>query len=204
MSALSSCQRCGSPNLLGARFCSNCGSLLIRGVPSEPPQTLQQIPVYPGMVPTKPMDYALALMHPERRTSVNRTRSGIVLLIIGLVMEIIAAIAILAGLALIAGAVLIFTGRKVFNKSHQRYVAWSIVLLVLGVLASSGIIAWSFISANTSSLSPFSYYTTVAVALLVGNGVLGLALVFFTYALQSQRGRLLLWLGYVSTLLLPL
>src|SRR3989442_14808558 len=100
MSALSTCQRCGSPNVSGARFCSNCGSLLTRGVQSEPPQTLQQIPEYPGMVPTQPMDYALALMHPERRTSVNRTRTGIVLLIIGLVMGIIAAIEIIAGFVL--------------------------------------------------------------------------------------------------------
>ena len=117
-------------------------------------------------------------------------------------MGIIAAIEIIAGFVLFAGAVLIFTGRKVFSKSHQRYVAWSIVLLVLGVFAISGVIAWSFVSANTTQLSAVPYYTTLAVALLVGNGVLGLSLVFFTYALQSQRGRLLLWLGYVSTLLL--
>ncbi len=202
MSALSSCQKCGSPNPLGARFCSNCGTVLTGGVQSEPPRTLQEIPVYPGMVPTQPMDYALALMPSERRTSINRTRTGIVLLIIGQVMAIIPAISILAGFAFVAGAILIFIGRKVFSKTHQSYVTRSIVLLVLGVLAGSGVIAWSIILANTIQLPLVSIYTTVAVALLVANGVLGLGLVLFTYALQSQRGKLLLWLGYVSTLVL--
>ncbi len=152
------------------------------------------------MVPTKPMDYALALMPSERRTSINRTRAGIVLLIIGQVMAIIPVVSLLSGFPFVAGAVLIFIGRKVFSKSHQSHVARSIVLLVLGAIATSGIIIWSYVSANTNRFSLSSDYTTIAVALLVGNGVLGLGLVFLTYALQPYRGKLLLWLAYLSTL----
>jgi len=80
-------------------------------------------------------DHALAGLDAEKLTGVNRTRTGLFLVFVGILVEVIPAVALYGGLSLIAGAVLIFIGRKALGAKHQRYASWSFAAIIAGVVA---------------------------------------------------------------------
>src|SRR3989449_5840205 len=73
------CPRCGTTNKLGTMFCTNCGSPLSAGAPpsSAPPMYPAPGP-YGGAMPGLPSAWDA-----ERRKQIDRTKTGLLLLLIG-------------------------------------------------------------------------------------------------------------------------
>jgi hypothetical protein len=204
MSARMKCPRCGGENPSSAQYCASCGNqLTIIAAPQS--NVPLRIPEYTGSFPfsNKPLDHALARLDAKNRTGVSRTRTGLYLIFVGIVFEIIPAVATYAGLSLIAGAVLLFLNRRAFGAKYQRYVFWSFVAVTGGVIAE---IAGSFVLGvlyavevvtggdPVSVLS--SFFLELNLMLAVIGAVTGLGLVFFTYDMQNAAGRTILWTAY--------
>ncbi len=136
MSATIKCLGCGGENPSSARYCASCGNQLTITV--APPSNIPlRIPEYAGSFPfsTQPMDHALARLDAEKRTGVSKTRTGLFLIFVGILVKVIPALALYGGLSLIPGAVLIFIGRKALGTKHQRYASWSFAAIIAGVVA---------------------------------------------------------------------
>ena len=143
----------------------------------------------------------------EKGRDIERTKTGLLLLIIGIVLGPIPYANYLGGLLVFIGAIVVITGRHSFGEAHSRNTVFSaviyavgIVVVVLIVLAStsSAIIAAQTGASVTQALS--SAITNALVSAAVGGIILGLAQVLFTYAIQDRLGRALLWIGYAASI----
>jgi hypothetical protein len=104
---------------------------------------------------------------------------------------------------------MVILGRQGFGPNHARNVLWAIVVYVIAAVAGIALFFIVIFSAiptlgpnGTNPVNP-SFMRAVLGAFsevgFVGTIIYGISQVLFTYALQDNRGRLLLWLGYVST-----
>jgi len=150
-----------------------------------------------------------------RRTSISRTKTGMLLLTIGFVIRPISYIGIVAiGLGLVGdllsiiGAILALLGRKPFGQRHSSYTIYSVVIYLAGGTATAiGTFALLFadfsIVLNRTSLSAQqqalnSAYSEMLIAGLIGWALIGIAFSLFTYALQNSTGRRLLYTAYAA------
>ena len=202
MSALTKCPKCSNENPASAQFCTKCGYALEARI--RPPANVPlQIPVYPGTFLGRPADHALARLEPEKRESINRTRTGLGLILLGIVMEAVPTVSFYGALPLIAGAVLVFLSRRTFGTQHQRYVSRSFILVVAGVFAQfvgsfvvGGLIALSLLNGSDPATTLSSFFLALNMILIVIDAMIGLGLVFFTYDVQNATGRAILWAAY--------
>jgi len=163
--------------------------------------------MYPGAMPGLPSAWDA-----ERRKQIGRTKTGVLLLLVGTLISWLPRIGALGGLLILIGAILVILGRKAFGAAHSRNVIVSILLVIVGivigavaviVLAFS--IASSFIPGNPPTQAAVtSAFNNFLIILLVGVIVSGLATVFFTYAIQDKRGRMLLLGGYAVNIVIQL
>jgi hypothetical protein len=166
-------------------------------------------PAYPGYA--SPV-YGPPPWEAERRKQIRRTKTGVLLLLVGSLIDWIPLplIGVLGSLCIFIGVILVILGRKAFGAEHRRNIVISILLYVVGIIvivvavfvvifsgtagvpqgASRQQIASALQSAITNSL-----YIVVA-----GGIIVGLAGVLFTYALQKTPGRILLWAAYGATI----
>jgi hypothetical protein len=142
-------------------------------------------------------------MEPKKSESVNRTRTGLGLILLGIVMEAIPNLALYGALPLIAGAMLVFLGRRAFGTQHQRYVSRSFILVTGGVVAEfvgslvvGGLIALLLSNGADLVTTLSSSFLALNMMLIVIDTIIGLGLVFFTYDLQNATGRTILWAAY--------
>src|SRR2546426_8764193 len=75
----------------------------------------------------------------ERRKQIDRTKTGLLLLLIGGLISWIPFIGVLGGVLLLIRAILVIIGRKAFGSTHARNVLLAIVLFFVGVII--GVIA---------------------------------------------------------------
>ena len=126
----------------------------------------------------------------------------------GLISWIPFGIGILGSLLLLIGAIFVILGRKAFGAGHSRNVVLAIVLFFVGVIGAIAL-ALVFFAAIVAASVPGATPADVANAfvnalnnLLIGvivlSAIAGIASVLFTYALQQQIGKILLWAGYVA------
>jgi hypothetical protein len=170
------------------------------------PPLNQQRPAY---------DYSAALSDQQRTHDISRTKTGLLLLIIGILLGPLPYVNFVGGILAIVGAILVIVGRKAFGPTHSRNTIWSIVIYCVGIaIVVVGSVAFFFavVSASISSASGgTANSTTVAQSLsssfdilligaAVGGAVIGLANILFTYAIQNRRGRVFLWGGYAAGL----
>ena len=194
-------------NQAGWTFCANCGSPAAMaggmppagGAPTPPPA----YPAYPGY------GYGASPWEADRQKQVGRTKTGLLLLLIGgLISWIPFGIGILGSLLLLIGAIFVILGRKAFGAGHSRNVVLAIVLFFVGVIGAIAL-ALVFFAAIVAASVPGATPADVANAfvnalnnLLIGvivlSAIAGIASVLFTYALQQQIGKILLWAGYVA------
>ena len=185
-------------------FCVNCGSALSAGTGAGGPSAA---PLYPGAMPGLPSPWDA-----ERRKQIDRTKTGVLLLLIGTLIGWLPFIGIIGFILVFVGAILVILGRKAFGPSHSRNVILSIVLVILGIIITvvAGIV---LVFATVSSIIPGSTPTPAAITstfnnfliiLVIGTIVTGLASVFFTYAIQNQTGRMLLLGGYAANIVLQI
>lgn len=211
MSAPLSCTRCGYQNQPGYQYCSNCGAPLSAtagvgvpyGAPAPGPYAAPAYVPYPGSV-----DY-------ERTRQIDRTKTGVLLLLIGSLLTAVPIISVVGFLLIFIGVILVIVGRKAFGPIHSRNILVSIVLFIVGILV---VIAVAVIGAlanigsvigpgGTVNITPAFLAATASSALLAGIAsaiILGIAEVLFTYALQAQNGRLLLWAAYGANIALAI
>src|SRR2546428_23791 len=97
------CPRCGTSNKLGTMFCTNCGSPLSAGTPAPTaaPPMYAAPGAYPGAMPGLPSAWDA-----ERRKQIDRTKTGLLLLLIGGLISWIPIVGIFGGLLSLIGAIL--------------------------------------------------------------------------------------------------
>jgi len=176
------------------------------GFPSAAPPAAPY-PVAPGY---SPYAYGPSPLEAERRKQIDRTKTGVLILLIGSLIGWIPIIGALGGLLTLIGAILVIVGRKAFGSIHRRNVVISIVLFFVGfviiivgavlaiVTAFSGLSSTMTEAELTVALQ--SAFRNVLIVAAVGALISGLASVFFTYALQKREGQLLLWAAYLATI----
>ena len=185
-------------------FCVNCGSALSAGTGAGGPPAA---PMYPGAMPGLPSPWDA-----ERQKQIGRTKTGVLLLLIGTLIGWIPYIGIIGFLLVFVGAILVILGRRAFGTAHARNVVVSIFLVILGIIITvvAGVILFlatvsSFIPGNAPTPAAItSAFNNFLIILVVGTIVSGLASVFFTYAIQNQTGRMLLLGGYVASIVLQI
>lgn len=215
MAASLPCPRCGYQNEPGWTFCTNCGGALSAAAPSSatgtaPGPSPLGYPAAPAPPVTYPYVYGPAPWQVEWARQVDRTKTGLLLLLVGSLLSWIPfGIGLLGSLLILIGAILVILGRRAFGDAHRRNVVLSIVLFVIGIAVAvvgaifAVLIAFSpIITSGTEAQiaaalrDGFRNAMTIAI---VGSLISGLASVFFTYALQKREGRILLWGAYAAT-----
>ena len=212
------CPRCGFTNQPGWTFCTNCGSPLSPsggawaappspGVPAPGQPPAAPYPAYPGYPP--PI-YGPPPWEAERQKQIQRTKTGVLLLLVGSLINWIPFIGGLGGLLVLIGAILVIVGRKAFGAEHRRNVVISILLYVVGLIAIVSAVAIVFFTALTGipqgasrpvvAAALQSAITTSLYVVVAGGIIIGVARVLFTYALQDRLGKILLWAAYGATI----
>jgi hypothetical protein len=150
------------------------------------------------------MDQLIARLDSRKHESVQRTRTGIILIFAGLVFSPIPSVRLYAGLSSIAGAILLYLGRHALGKTHQAYVSKSFITLVLTEIfvaiisaAIGGALAAIALTQPTEieNLLTNAYVSSTGLV-LAANIIIYLALVYFVYDLQDRTGRTVLWTGF--------
>jgi hypothetical protein len=151
----------------------------------------------------------------RRQSDIDKTKVGLLLLIIGTVMGPIQYLNILGGIIVLVGAVIVIIGRESFGDVHSRNTIVSMIIYIVGgsiiSLAAIGFLYAGLSAAsaaNTSgafnptlfSQSLGNAFQAYLLATAVGGAVIGIAQILFTYALQNQTGKVLLWSGYLSSI----
>jgi hypothetical protein len=193
---------------VGVRVCSNCGYPLDYAQPSE-----SKSPYVGTIPPSFPPRYeeSRAEFGYETRGQIDRSKTGLMLLLIGIVIEVIPIIGIIGFFLALAGVIMIILGRQAFGDQHSFFVGVSVALYIFGVIAVAILVAsvpsalQSAISSNSdpNSLAQavggvFNGYLTSAI--IVG-AIAGLSNVLITYKLQDAKGRLMLWAGYLTSII---
>jgi len=155
----------------------------------------------------------------DRIQGISRTKTGLQLLIIGLLIGPVPYVGIIGGIIVLVGAILVIVGRKPFGPTHSRNTIWSIIIYIVGiaiVIGASVAFALSVISATISnsmngtfnpsvvSQALTSSFNVLLIGAVIGGAVSGIASVLFTYALQNRNGRILLWAGYGAGLVVSI
>jgi hypothetical protein len=212
LSSQTFCPQCGTANVLGARFCIKCGSQLT--ATAQPPISHVPVPTSPVPGPAPAYNYSNYVANQEKITRIDRTSTGLLLLIIGELLSPLPYVVYVGGVLTLIGAILVIMGRNAFSRLHSRNVVWSIILYVVGLAVIIGAVV-SFVFAvfsatfasNAATQNPATFSQSLSssfqlalIGAAIGGGISSIAYVLFTYALQDKTGRILLWAGYIAGL----
>ncbi len=206
------CPRCGTSNTPDAKFCVSCGNPLA-GVAQPQVPSAPYPSAAPGLQPHAAYDYAAAMAAQDRTRQIDRTKTGLLLLLIGIILGPIPYVNFVGGILVIIGAILVILGRNAFGPAHSRNTIWAVIIFIIsiGVIVAGAVaFALAILSATIANStgntidptvlaqSLSSSFTTLLILAAVGGAVGGIANVLFTYAIQNQTGRILLWAGYAA------
>jgi zinc-ribbon domain len=206
LSISSICPKCGYSNLPNARFCATCGTQLVASPPPfQAPQQPQNVP------PTQWYGSPQGYWNPAesaRRTNIDRTKTGLLLVIVGILLGPVP-YAMYVGLILaIVGVIFVLIGRNPFGNSHSNYTVFSVVIYCVGIgitFVAGFLFGLSFVTAALSGggqtaidQALVSAFNDLIIGVLVGGAVVGIAYVIFTYALQDSTGRVLLYIAFAT------
>jgi hypothetical protein len=134
-----------------------------------------------------------------------------------LIGALISAIPFVGGFGVIftlIGAILVILGRKAFGVAHRRNVFISIAVFCLGIaifiVGTFVTVAMAASSLRSSmpeaqlAATVLTLLTNILIVLAVGLLIVGLASLFFTYALQKREGKLILFGAYGATVAIRL
>ena len=183
---------------------------------AAPQQAPGGVPAYPGSAPAAPPawypEYQMPYYEVEKRRGIDRTKTGLFLLVIGFFLSWVPFVNFVATILQLIGALFVILGRHAFGRAHSRNVLWSVVIFILGVVA--GVVAvfvviFSSIAANlrrfnqtgnpTFQASPFdptAFFVGIFIAIIIAQ----ISYVLLTFALQKRNGRILLLAGYAATI----
>ena len=159
-------------------------------------------PAYPGY------GYGASPWEAERQKQINRTKTGLLLLLIGGLLSWVPFIGLLGSLLLLIGAIFVILGRKAFGAGHSRNVVLAIVVFFVAIISGVVLAIALFVSVvPVGNPDPATFAAQVANALsnlllglIVVAAIGGIASVLFTYALQEKTGKILLWAGYAANI----
>lgn len=201
MSASLGCPRCGFQNPAGYQYCTNCGAPLGGASPGFS---------VPAAAPTPAYGYSMPPVNYDWPRQVERTKTGVLLLLLGSLLSWLPyGIGVIGAILLLVGAILVILGRKAFGASHSRNVIISIVLFCIGILVVIVVAIAALIPSFQAIINAGGVLTPATRAAAQSAGlaaaiasavILGIAEVLFTYALQAQQGRVLLWMAYGANL----
>lgn len=150
----------------------------------------------------------------------NNTKNGLICIIIGMIISIIASIILylsqgnlnidyFSGLLMLVGIILMLVGRKDYGERHSKFVIYSIILFAISFIITFiflGIIIASVMSAATDStlsyreaLSPLRNIFLMAPIVSVIGGVLN---IFLVYELENRIGKNILFLAFIVTIII--
>ena len=133
------CPRCATVLLGGRGYCPRCG--LGIGVAAYP-----GIPRYPGIsgypgipgyavrTPTPPVDTALWYGAQRRNTRWRRTRNGLLITAVGLLLVWLPWLSIIGALLISLGSSLLFLGARAAGRPHQVAVTFSFLAFAVGAI----------------------------------------------------------------------
>jgi hypothetical protein len=185
--------------LATARYCLTCGTPLVAGAPpiTPPVFSLPQPPSYPYGSTAGYWEY-------HRAHKIDNTKTGLLLLIIGLAISWIPFIGAIGGLVALIGALLVILGREAFGREHARNTILALVFFFVGIgVTVAGALAlffaaFSYRTGPSSIVQPT--FAWLGVITIIGGGVTGISEVLLTYALQPISGRILLWTAYATSI----
>lgn len=145
----------------------------------------------------------------DRRKQIDRTKTGLLLLLIGSLISWIPFIGALGSLLILIGAILVIIGRKAFGRVHSRNVMTALGLFILGFIGAivlGVIFAISVIGSIGGTQDPRTVATafgnalnTLLIGTIIVGAIAGIGSVLFTYALQEKTGKMILWAAYVAS-----
>jgi MFS family permease len=200
------CPRCGAANSPGTSYCVNCGSPLSATAPGAGPAPTAYPPAAPYPMGAPPMWDA------ERTKQRDRTKTGLLLLMLGILLSWLPVANLFGYLMILIGVILAILGRKAFGPAHSRNVVLAIGLFLIGIIVGIvGVViavvsglnpAWFDNPPPEAEIAPVlrTAFRNAATIAIVSGFISGLASVLFTYALQKPIGHLLLWLGYAAAI----
>lgn len=226
MAATNVCPKCGFTNQAGWTYCTNCGGPLPPSTaapwpaPPSPPLAYPAqapppaypgypaYPTYPAYPGTPPYAYGPLPWEVARQKQIRNTKEGVLLLLIGSLVSWLPYVGAFGSLLIFVGAILVIIGRRAFGPQHQRNVVISILFFIIGIAFSvvGGILAaFAALSVPMTSEAQLAAalltaLTELLVILAIGSAISGLASVFFTYALQTKEGRIVLWAAYGASI----
>ena len=199
------CNNCGAINESGASICSNCNS----PISTQPPQG--QASSTPQWKPGNDMsDYGRQVWTKE----IDRTRTGLFLLTVGLFISWIPYVQYIGGLLVFIGAILVILGRRAFGDKHSTYVVLAFVVFIISMVVSgamASVFALSIASTLTSPNPPTgqaliaqldgglaSLLAGVIVASIIGT----IAYILLSFELQAQIGKQVLIAAFIASVVI--
>lgn len=136
-------------------------------------------------------------------------------MLIGTLLSWIPIISFVGFLLIFVGVILVILGRKAFGPAHSRNVVLSIVLFIVGIVVVIAVAVYVAVSSISGVIGPGgtvnitpAFLASVASAGLVGGIlsaiIIGIAELLFTYGLQAQTGRVILWAAYGANIALSI
>lgn len=158
----------------------------------------------------------------------NMTKTGLLLLMIGILIGIISniilfflpedisgivflmlvgLIAFVGGLLALIGGLLIIIGRKEFGEEHSKFAVYALIIFVVSTVASfimSMVVSMiSFSSSVGSAGSPPTYDPTFMIIQTAISAILGgLVYVFLLYHLENENGKRILIAAYIVSIVI--
>src|SRR6266568_5090936 len=130
---------------------------------------------------------------------IDNTRTGLLLLIIGLAISWIPFIGVIGGLVALIGALLVILGRE-----HARNAILALIVFFVGIGVTTVGFVVLFFAAFSYRAGPGTLvqpsFAWLGVITIIGGGVTGISEVLLTYALQLSNGRILLWTAYAASI----
>ena len=145
----------------------------------------------------------------------DRTVTGLLLLVIGIALSWIPYLSFLGGILALIGIILVFLGRRAYGPEHHRYVVAGGALFVITILATVGLtiglvvalLGQVTVTGNSVSLASGALQSDFQV-FFIGAAVVGilggLSRVILVYGLSDKTTRILLWGGFVASIVLSI
>jgi len=163
----------------------------------------------------------------KSKQDTSHTKTGIVILtvsytaiaiiiaasIINLLLGLLVAV---ADLVAVVGGLLIVVGRGIFGRAHSRNAILSVSLFIVSfgtmvvgkVLFAAALVLSRIpngtITYGTTTSSTVNPYIILYITSMIATALIGLAVVFLTYALHRKTGRIILSISYITFLILTI
>jgi len=196
------CPKCGHANQAQFQFCASCSSPL-------PPVMAAPVPMVMSMPPPGYAWTPYGWQDVERQKQIDRTKTGVMLLMVGFALSWIPLVGIVGGFMVFIALFFVVLGRKAFGPAHARNVIVGVILWLSGVVL---VIIITFLGALRLFGSGFgsppttadfvAFFDFVFYGAIIGAAISGLMTVLFGLGLSEKKGKVLLFAGYVSAIII--